>query len=147
VLPAALDDQIPVVAVQVGNATGDHFILDTGADLGYVFPHFYKAHPDDIKDQGFGHALQEYLPEMTAEGVGGEFFIAPTQVRAFNVGGVNFSEWLMFETNGLFDDDFYDGLIGYDFLRYFDVVFDHRDSMIYLEPNKLFKQAVAHPRG
>ena len=34
----------------------------------------------------------------------------------------------------------YDGLIGYDFLRYFNVVFDYRDSLIYLEPNATFKR-------
>ena len=35
----------------------------------------------------------------------------------------------------------FDGLIGYDFLKYFNVVFDYGDSLIYLEPNQLFKRS------
>ena len=36
-----------------------------------------------------------------------------------------------------------DGLIGYDFLKFFTVYFDYRDSEIYLQPNAWFNRVSA----
>jgi len=137
VIPAALDDQVPVIAVQVGQTIGEHFILDTGATDGFLFPDFAATHKQDVADRGLGSVIDFYYPHEYAEGVGGYIKLKPTQVAAFTVGGITFKDWLV---NVLVNDyaqeaEDYDGLVGYDFLRYFTVVFDYADSQIYLEPS------------
>ena len=143
VIPAALDDRIPVVAAQIGQAFGDHFIIDTGADLGYIFPGFVAAHPHDVADKGGGASVSAYEPFMYSEGVGGETRLKPTEVGVFQIGGVRFEDWMVYTMpeNTVQQDEDFDGLIGYDFLRYFTVVFDYADEQIYLEPNDLFRRS------
>jgi len=80
---------------------------------------------------------------MAAIGVGGEIRLKPTQVRSFSLGGVRFTDWIIYKMPGntAQEAEDFDGLIGYDFLKYFNVVFDYGDSLIYLEPNQLFKRS------
>jgi len=137
VVPAALDDQVPVISVQVGQSIGEHFILDTGATNGFLFPDFAVNHKRDVADRGLGAIIDFYYPHEYAEGVGGYIKLKPLQVAMFRVGGITFNDWVV---NVLVNDyaqeaEDYDGLVGYDFLRYFTVVFDYADSQIYLEPS------------
>ncbi len=136
-----LDDGVPFVSVQVGEATGDHFIIDTGANRGMIFSSFASAHPADIADQGLGRQISTYAPFMSFQGVGGTIQIKPVQVKSLRVGGVTFTEWLMFQSTGnrAFEGEDMDGILGYDFLKYFTVYFDYPDSHIYLLPNNLAK--------
>jgi hypothetical protein len=145
-VPVALDDGVPVLAAQIGTAIGDHFILDTGADNGYVFPTFAASHRADLTDQGRGSMISDYSPFMSAQGVGGTISLKPTQVASFQLAGVDFRDWVVYTmTNDYAQEaEDYDGLIGYDFLKYFTVVFDYRDSMIFLEPNQLFRENSTH---
>jgi hypothetical protein len=145
VVPVALDDYVPLVPAQIGSAIGDNFLIDTGAFAGFVFPRFAAAHKADISDEGGGRQLQEDIPFMEAQGVGGAISIVPKEVRSFNVGGVNFNDFIIYTMPGAgatYENEDYDGIIGYDFLKYFNLVFDYRDSMIYLEPNNLYKRSV-----
>jgi hypothetical protein len=143
-VPAALDDRIPIVPAQVGKAMGDHFVLDTGAWAGVIFPRFAAVHPNDVADEGGGRRMHDYDPFMKAVGVGGETRLQPTELKSFSVGGVYFTDWIvyMMPDNSAQEAEDYDGLIGYDFLRYFSLVFDYQNSMIYLEPNNLFRSNV-----
>ena len=147
-VPAALDDRVPIVAAQVGNAYGEHFIIDTGADLGYVFPGFAAAHPQDIADRGEGFMMTVNGPSMYAQGVAGETRLKPTEVSLFRLGGVSFEQWVVYrmitDSQVGSEDDEYDGLIGYDFLKFFNVVFDYADGLVYLEPNRTFQRRVTH---
>lgn len=143
-LPVLLDDRVPVAAAQIGSSFGDHFIIDTGANKGFVFPGFVASHPDDMRDQGEGGQISAYDPFIYATGVGGEVQLKPTQVKVLSLGGVRFERWLVYAMPGdvAQEDEDYDGLIGYDFLKYFNVVFDYRNSVIFLEPNATFKRNV-----
>lgn len=139
-IPVMLDDRVPTVSAQIGQAVGDHFVIDTGADNGYLFPAFTAAHPKDVADQGLGGEMG-YLFSMSASGVGGAVHLIPTQVSRFQIGGVSFNNWLVYtldEKNIGGEDG--DGVVGYDFLRFFNVVFDYADSVIYLEPNDTFRR-------
>lgn len=140
-LDALWDDGVPFVTAQIGDAVGNHFILDTGSYSGLVFSSFVQAHPADIKDQGLGRAISTYVPFVDFEGVGGIVETKPTQVKNFQLGGVNFREWLIFQTtaNHAFEGEDTDGLVGYDFLKYFTVYLDYHDAHVYLVPNDLFK--------
>lgn len=143
-IPVMLDDRVPTVSAQVGQAAGDHFIIDTGADIGYLFPAFASAHPKDVADEGLGGEMGYYYT-MSARGVGGTVPLIPTQVSRFQIGGVSFTNWLMYtlDAKNIGGED-YDGLVGYDFLRFFNVVFDYADSVIYLEPNDTFRRSTKH---
>jgi len=117
VIPAALDNRVPVIAVQVRQTIGEHFILDTGATDGFLFPDFAANHKQDVADRGLGSVIDFYYPHEYAEGVGGYIKLKPTQVAAFTVGGITFKDWLV---NVLVNDyaqeaEDYDGLVGYDF--------------------------------
>ncbi|HEY7993571.1 MAG TPA: pepsin/retropepsin-like aspartic protease family protein [Candidatus Eremiobacteraceae bacterium] len=148
VVPAALDDRVPIVAVQIGNAFGEHFVIDTGADLGYIFPGFAAAHPQDIADRGEGFMMTVNAPAMYAQGVAGVTQLKPTEVAVFRLGGVSFEQWVVYrmiaDAKVGAEDDEYDGLIGYDFLKFFNVVFDYADGLVYLEPNHTFAGRVTH---
>ena len=135
-----IDGEVPFVGAQVGNSIGDYFMLDDTQPFTVLFPHFWQAHPDDVKDQGQGR------------GINFSFFgakdsaIKATQLKALFFGGVRFDEWTAFEaadTQDLEGVDV-DGVIGCDFLRYFNVFFDYPQQAIYLEPNDTLKRSVVH---
>ena len=142
VLPVELDDQVPQVVGGLGEATDSHFIIDTGADLTMVFGSFARAHPDAVKDTG---DLEMVYGEFASsvKGVGGSFSVQPAEVKHFVVGPLQFDVWglLVGKSPPSFEGDDGAGLIGQDFLAYFDVYLDYRDSTIYLAPNKDFHDA------
>jgi hypothetical protein len=142
-LGAVLDDGVPYVQAQVGNAVGEHFILDTGAFGVLVFSGFADAHPDDLADEGLGRSINAAFPFLTSAGVGGEIAMTSTQVAAYHFGTVKFQDFLVYRTHGhiAFEGEDEDGLVGYDVLRYFAVTLDYRDGEVYLQPGKWLQQA------
>lgn len=143
VIPALLDDGVPVVSAQVGSTLGESFIVDTGADKGYLFPHFAELHRKDVADEGLGRVLNEQSGGgLYSSTIGGGFQLTPSEVSRFSIGQVTFQDWMIYTLAGDYaqEEEDYDGLIGYDFLRFFNVVFDYADSTIYLEPNSTFRK-------
>jgi hypothetical protein len=140
-LPAALDDGVPVVEAQVGNAVGNHFILDTGSAESTLFSAFVAAHPDDVKDEGLGHFVSQYMPYVTAEGVGGILREQVLQVPSYRFGTVKFSDFVLYRTIDApaFESEDYDGLVGYAALRFFTVMLDYKEGMVYLQPGSLLR--------
>lgn len=142
-VPVNLDDRVPIAAAQIGNATADHCVLDTGATNGFIFPAFAAKYKDAIADEGGGKRMAESDPFMYAAGVGGTVSLRTTEIKSFNFAGINFTDWILYVEQGdaSLEYEDYDGLIGYDFLKYFSVVFDYRSSVIYLEPNDTFRRS------
>jgi hypothetical protein len=141
-LPVDLDDQVPEVVGGLGTATDSHFIIDTGDDLTMVFGSFARAHPDAVKDTGDMEMTYGVFAD-SVEGVGGSFSVQPAEVKHFVVGPLQFDAWglLVGKSPPSFEGDDGAGLIGQDFLAYFDVYLDYPDSTIYLTPNKDFADA------
>lgn len=142
-LPIRLDDQVPVITAHIGASTGDHFILDTGADRSLLFSEFVTAHPADTVDQGLGEEITDSFPFVQeSAGVGGDIRIRPVQVSGLGLGGLNFPRWLFDVTQELnaFSQEDYDGLIGQDVLRNFDLYLDYHHNAIYLVPNDRYRQ-------
>jgi hypothetical protein len=144
-LGATLDDGVPYVQAQIGNAVGDHFILDTGSDDVVVFSSFADAHPDDVADEGFGRDFNAIVPFLTASGVGGEIPETLTQVASYHFATVNFSDFLLFRTHGhtAFEGEDQDGLVGFDALKFFTVTLDYKDGTIYLQPGSFLEKLKA----
>ncbi|MBV8082470.1 MAG: aspartyl protease family protein [Candidatus Eremiobacteraeota bacterium] len=130
-MPAAFDDGVPLVSANVGQAKGDHFILDTGSSFTVIFSGFAAQNPDAMADQGGGSLARSDQATM-AQGVGGQILLVPTELRAFSFGGVQFDYFNAYVTRaarGLESED-EDGLIGSPVLQRFIVYLDYRRQRI-----------------
>ena len=142
-LPIALDDGVPVVAIRLGSVQGKHFIIDTGADRSMIFSAFAAAHPRDVQGAGGSEALEDSLPLVDSiSGVGGKVQVYEAQVSGLDIGGLTFPKWRFEVSQDApgFEGEDYDGLIGQDVLRYFDVYFDYSRLRVYLVPNDRYRQ-------
>jgi hypothetical protein len=139
-LPIKLDDRQPMVTARLGDAGDGTFIVDTGAFGVLVFPPYVKAHREDLSyvDYGFGFG-SVFTPLIFSSGVGGDIGLRPMIASAFHFADVGFDDFEVFEAiaKSDFQGEDNDGLIGYEFLRYFDVYFDYKDSMLVFQPNAL----------
>jgi len=142
-LPIRLDDGVPVVSARVGSATANAFIVDTGADRSVIFSGFARAHAADVSESGVSETMTNILPfPEKSHGVGGSIETRIAQVPSLGLGPLTFPNWRFDVTqNALaFEDEDYDGLIGQDVLRNFDVYLDYHDLKIYLLPNERYRQ-------
>jgi hypothetical protein len=114
---------------------GDRFLITTNAPFTFLFPTFWQAHPDDVKNTAQGRDANRALI-LSAD-------VKGSVVESFSFGGTTFHGWTVYEiqdpttTEGLPID----GVIGYDFLRFYNVYFDYPERQIYLEPNDNFRRA------
>ena len=135
--PVNIDDGIPFVSAQVGSSTGDNFLLDTTSPFTVIYPSFALDHPEDVEDQGRGKGISFLFKDSGMKA---------TELKSLTFGGARFEEWLAFAIDNA--DDYEgvtaDGVIGCDFLQYFDVYFDYGHHLVYLEPNATFKRAAHH---
>ena len=139
ILDATLDDRVPLVSATVGGVAGN-FIFDTGADLVILFTRFTQAHPTATIDQGRGDAMIKKLPLDTAVGTYGvEGFVPlwPVEIQSMDFGGIGFPDCLVYRTQfaSPFEAEDVDGIIGQEFLRYFDIYVDYRNARIILVPD------------
>jgi hypothetical protein len=135
-----------MVGARIGDSSGDYFAVDTGSDVVVVFSAFALAHPDDVADSDDSQTRDFYFPVVQASGVGGGLSLIPTQVKAFHFAGVGFQHFLVFKVRNApaFEGEDSDGLIGYEFLKYFDVYFDYEHSLLMLQPNKVLRAQAGH---
>ena len=137
--PVNVDDGIPFVSAQIGDSIGEHFMLDDTAPFTMLYPDFWQAHSADVKDQGAGR-FENYNV------LGQDVQMRATQLKSLMFGGVRFEEWVAYEDTDTQDLEGVDvdGIIGCDFLQYFNVYFDYAQQQIYLEPNDLYKRSIQH---
>jgi len=138
-LDVRLNSGAPVARAAIGDATGDDFILDTGAAFSYVlFQRFARAHPEALESEP---GAVRY-----GTGVGGTISFRPIAAKRITLGALQFDDAAGVEAlspNALgFDNE--DGLIGADILRQFTVYLDYGASRVYLAPPDR-EQAVVLP--
>lgn len=143
-IPVTLDDRVPIAPAEVGFAPG-HFLLDTGSFASFVSASFAKKHPHAVEDRGAGSLSQAISHFQYAQGVSRQIRLRPVQVDRFLFGGTGFMHPLIYEdAEERPDYDYEDGLIGQDFLRFYDLYFDYIGSRIVIAPNKgLLKQSTS----
>lgn len=136
-VPMNLDDGVPTVKATLGTSEADDFIVDSGSVFVVVFQTFAKSHAADLPPVSYTIADKTYFPLVTAEGVGGLFSLQPVLIKRFAVGDVldDFQAYDIVDSTKEFQGEDDDGLLGYQFLRYFDVYFDYHDSVLILQPN------------
>ncbi len=128
-LDVRLNSGTPVARATIGTATGDDFIIDTGAAFSYViFQRFARLHRDELESQN---------ASRVGSGVGGSFAYRPIDSTRVILGA-----WSLDDTTGVealapnaFGFDNEDGLIGSDILKRFTVYLDYPDDRVLLEPS------------
>lgn len=135
--PVNVDDGVAYVSAEIGKSGGDYFVLDTAYPITALFPSFWQAHPDDAQDQGKGREQNFRIFNSS------DSKITATQLKAIYFGGVRFDEWLAYKFTdpSMFEGVNRDGVIGTDFLEYFNVFIDYPHRLIYFEPNERFKKS------
>lgn len=142
VLPIRLDDRVPVIAVNIGGLRAEHFILDTGADRSMIFSAFADAHASELRDQGLGEEYEEAYPFFNSlSGVGGDIKATHLQVPALTFGTAKFSKMLFTVSHNAaaFESEDFDGLLGQDVLRNFDLYLDYAHLRVCLVPNSRYR--------
>jgi predicted aspartyl protease len=125
-LEVRLNSGTPVVRATIGSASGDDFIIDTGAAFSYVlFQRFARAHPD---------AIETGARESYGNGVGGTFGYRSIETKRVVLGPWSFDDADGVEalSANAFGFDNEDGLIGADILRRFTVYLDYAGNHVYL---------------
>jgi predicted aspartyl protease len=145
-VPLALDDGLPIAAARIGAGTSAHFIIDTGSSNVVLYSRFARAHPKDVADAGAGTALQRYLPSITASAVGGTLKLVPLELKTLTFARNSFHDFIVERVEGApsFENADADGLIGYEFLHYFDLYFDYGGNRMILFPNQWMQRARAN---
>jgi hypothetical protein len=141
--PLTLDDGVPTIAATIGGAAAPAFIVDTGADRSAIFSAFANAHPRELADHGLGAAMQAAFPFVDKfSGVGGTVEYHTLQAGPFLLGPWTFPKWIFTVTQNApsFEFEDYDGLLGQDVLRNFDLYLDYAHGKLFLLPNDRFKQ-------
>lgn len=142
-LVATFDDEVPTIGVRIDGLAGPAFVLDTGADRSAIFSGYAGAHPRELRDRGLGEAMNDASPFINDfSGVGGTVDYRPLQAGPVVVSGWRFPKWLFEVTQNApsFEIEDYDGIIGQDFLRNFDVYLDYPHYKVYLVPNDRFRE-------
>jgi len=129
VLDVRLNSGTPVARATIGTATGDDFIIDTGAAFSYViFQRFARLHRDELESQN---------ASRVGSGVGGSFAYRPIDTTRVILGA-----WSLDDATGVealapnaFGFDNEDGLIGSDILKRFTVYLDYPNDRVLLEPS------------
>ncbi len=141
--PVTAGDKVPVVEAKIGDVTGSSFVIDTGATTVVAFPQLANVDPDvfsashELKDDAQNIYYRSFWPLC------GQIQQVPYSVPEVSMGSVGVRDWAVWKVgdNSCFQPKGLDGLIGYDFLRLFDVYIDYPDSRIVLEPNSVYKNA------
>jgi hypothetical protein len=142
-LDVRFDDRVPTVAASLANSPVPAFIVDTGADRSALFSSFLDTAGTNISDRGLGTSMRASWPFVDdMQGVGGSVDYRPLQAGPFGLGPWTFPKWLFYVTQNAptFEFEDYDGLIGQDVLRNFDLYLDYAHSKLYLVPNDRFRQ-------
>jgi len=142
-VPVSLDDGVPMVSARVGSTSGDRFIVDSGADDVYIFDGFARAHARDVTDRRGAVRQFSSLAYLGNDGAPARMPLTAVDVDDFTFAGVEFRHFLAYRAAGGEDDRDVaaDGLIGYRFLRYYDVYFDYPADRLVMLPNDLVPDA------
>jgi hypothetical protein len=137
-VPISLDDGVPMVSVRVGRGLGDRFIVDSGADDVYLFDRFARAHPRDVVDRRGAVTQFSSLAYRENDGTPARMPLIAVDVDDFTFADVDFRHFLAYRVAEGSDSGIdADGLIGYRFLRYYDLYFDYPAGQLVLQPNDL----------
>ncbi len=138
-IPVRLGEHVPLISMNIGGAPADRVLVDTGNYDGLsVLRSFALRHAAVFKERPAADVLQSInqAPDYGfSRGIGGESGIQHTAVPFIHLGHYNISpvDVNIVTSRHAFEQDF-DGLLGRDILRGFNLDFDYADGLIYLWP-------------
>jgi len=146
-LPVRIENGYPFITAKVGATESDHFMVDNAQPNTVLFGDFTRAHPDDVRDLGRG--TQEMLPITLDDAVGHNFQISQTEIQHFVFGPADYNSFVITSTNIPLDlqGSQVDGIIGRQFLEFYDIVFDYPHHRLLLKPNKWFLKYFSVKKG
>lgn len=122
----------PLTSITVNGAIAENFLIDTGSAGGIIFTdRFARRNPDALVDEGGGARM----PFLAIHGVGGgNLETRAYQLKEVRIGSTIFRNFVAYslQSRQAYDASGFDGTIGPEFLRFFDVYFDYSDSKVYL---------------
>lgn len=130
---------VPQTVVSVNSAQGDRFVLDTGYYGTFtVTDYFARHHPDAFAYQ------RTQTESVTYQGIGGEFQVRPYQMSEVKLATLDLRDWIGYRivSQGAYESDEGDGIIGGAFFRLFTVTFNYGNSRVYLVPNRAGRAAM-----
>jgi hypothetical protein len=140
-LPIALEDGVPMVSAKVGDSSSERFIVDSGADDVYLFDTFARTHRNDVTDRRGAAVRFSSLPYLDETGAAARMSLVAVEVSDFVFADIDFHHFLAYrvapDASGVDAETDADGLIGYRFLKYYDVYFDYPAARLFLVPNDL----------
>ena len=137
VLPLKLKDGVPFAKFKIGDHESDRFLLDTGSNIVVVTARFARKYADDVRDHGgtFDHGEHDYYSSYGS----GYLSTYPAVVNHMQLGPVQFNtaQVQVEREQGPPAPGFrtFDGVVGYNLLRFFDVWFDYSRNEAWLAPN------------
>jgi hypothetical protein len=142
-VPVSLDEGVPMVSARVGATQGNRFIVDSGADDVYIFDDFARMHRTEVTDRPGAARQFSSLAYLGSDGAPARMPLTAVDVADFTFAGVDFRHFLAYRAAPSQDDRNADadGLIGYRFLRYYDVYFDYPGARLVMLPNDLVPEA------
>jgi predicted aspartyl protease len=143
-IPVRLGSGTPKVDVRINGALGENFLIDTGA-MGalLVYERFARDNPEAMQDLRGGGV--ERLG--TLSGIGGYVATEPLQLDTVSIGSITFKKFVAYRATSTSLSANLDGLIGTDFLRFFDLYTDYANSRVILVPNAAGRAAYKLPKS
>ncbi len=127
VVPIVVDDDVPTFEAAFSGRPG-HFIADTGAFYSMLFPHYFDEFhievPKGTKDQG-------EMETIAGQGFG---------IKHYTMNRLTLGDWIFGDVQVTVPSEAkaqqadFDGLIGYDILSNFDLMFDYANRQLWFKP-------------
>jgi hypothetical protein len=141
--PLYADDTVPLVSADIGGAMGGSFVIDTGVTSVAVFPRLVLNNPrsftlaQELNDNSQAVYFKFFWPMC------GHIEMIPYSVSEMRVETVGVKDWVVWSVpqGSCFSTRMIDGLIGFDFLRLFNVCIDYPQNLLILEPNAAYMGA------
>lgn len=129
IVPANVAEGLPLVPAAFGPAHGDTFLIDTGSPRLYVMRPFVRRFADEIK----AHWTEDGSPYPTTY-LEGSIAVQPFRADGFTFAGARAGTLVVgAQVPSDLTDDLdipFDGIIGTDILRQFDILFDYDNNRL-----------------
>lgn len=141
--PLDFDDGFPFISVGMDDVPVDDTLLAIEFTRTVLFEDLFSAHPELVAGQGAKESTD--LPFADNGQFGRTIYNWVAKPATVSFGNVNFQQPAVLASNEplyLSNDRAVDALLGFDFLRFFDVYLDYPHGRILVKPNALLLRIV-----
>jgi predicted aspartyl protease len=125
-----LSDDVPIVPVKLEDRFGINAMLDTGDPAAVVYSHDARNHGILMTST---HGMGFLNANAAVGGIGGDEYMYCGTLQRITMGPIVYSGMDACESHNV---SLHGGIVGFDFLKHFDYIFDYPHSEIVLIPHK-----------